>query len=255
MHVTESDLASLNDRFAGATPLELLRFAVDAFGPRLAILSSMQRAGTMLCHLADRDGLGLDVVFVDTGVLHEQTRQTRDELARTHRHLNVITAHPSLTFSEQTEREGLLYLSKEGQERCCDLRKSEPLRALRGRYDALASALRRGEGGARGSLRPFGLDPAMNALRVHPLHATTTEQLDAYMSEHAGDVVVNPLHAMGFPTIGCFTCTTPVRPDEPERAGRWRHLADVAYCGINPVDRDGEGLGVELAERYRAVLG
>jgi phosphoadenosine phosphosulfate reductase len=42
---------------------------------------------------------------------------------------------------------------------------------------------------------------------------------------------------MGFPTIGCYTCTTPVRPDEDARAGRWRHLADVAYCGINPTDR------------------
>lgn len=254
MRVTESELASLNERFARATPLEILRFAADVFGPRLAILSSMQRAGTVLCHLADRAGLGLDVVFVDTGVLHEQTLATRDELARTHRRLNVVTARPAHTFAEQTAREGLLYLSKEGQERCCDLRKSEPLHGLKGRYDALASALRRGEGGARGAVRPFGLDPEMNALRVHPLHATTADEIDAYLQAHA-DVVINPLHAMGFPTIGCFPCTTPVRPDESERAGRWRHLADVSYCGINPVDRGGDAPGVDLDDRYRPALG
>jgi phosphoadenosine phosphosulfate reductase len=60
---------------------------------------------------------------------------------------------------------------------------------------------------------------------------------------------------MGFPTIGCFPCTTPVLPDEPERAGRWRHLASVTYCGINPVDRseDDDG-GIDLDDRYRAAL-
>jgi phosphoadenosine phosphosulfate reductase len=66
---------------------------------------------------------------------------------------------------------------------------------------------------------------------------------------------VNPLHAMGFPTIGCFPCTTPVRPDEPERAGRWRHLAGAEYCGINPVDRGGREstAAVELDDRYASL--
>jgi phosphoadenosine phosphosulfate reductase len=60
---------------------------------------------------------------------------------------------------------------------------------------------------------------------------------------------------MGFSTIGCFPCTTPVRPDEPERAGRWRHLADVAYCGINPIDRGVAAASIELDDRYAAPLG
>jgi phosphoadenosine phosphosulfate reductase len=70
-------------------------------------------------------------------------------------------------------------------------------------------------------------------------------------------VVVNPLHALGFPTIGCFPCTTPVLPDEPERAGRWRHLAGVQYCGINPGDGEAAPEGVELTDpggRYAALL-
>jgi phosphoadenosine phosphosulfate reductase len=42
-----------------------------------------------------------------------------------------------------------------------------------------------------------------------------------------------------------------VRPDEPERAGRWRHLAGVDYCGINPTDRRSEGeTFIELDDRY-----
>jgi phosphoadenosine phosphosulfate reductase len=200
--------------------------------------------------MADRAGLDFDVVFVDTGVLHRETLETRDELARTHERLRVVTLSPAQSFAEQTRQEGLLYLTREGQERCCDLRKNAPLRAIRGKYDAFLSALRRSEGGARSKIGVFELDGEMGALRVHPLVNFAKPELDAYVAAHR-DVVQNPLHAMGFPTIGCFPCTTPVRPDEPERAGRWRHLAGVEYCGINPTDRAGKSEAfIEVDDRY-----
>jgi phosphoadenosine phosphosulfate reductase len=256
MRVTDRELGALNERFRAAEPIEILRFVGEVFGERAAILSSMQRADAALCHLAARAGWRADVIFVDTGVLHAETLATRDRLATLAGHdggLRVITLRPERTFAEQTRELGVLYLSKEGQERCCDLRKSAPLHALRGRYDALLTPLRRSEGGARASVLPFGLDPAMNALRVNPLAWLPAGGLEAYLEANP-DVIVNPLHAMGFPTIGCFPCTTPVLPDEPERAGRWRHLASVAYCGINPVDRRGEPEAVDLPDRYAALL-
>lgn len=254
MRVDRERLGRLNERLETLAPLEILAFAHATFGRRAAILSSMQRAGTVLCHMADRARLGLDVLFVDTGVLHAETLATRDRLAATHPHLCVRTLAPSRGFAEQTREEGLLYLSKEGQERCCELRKSEPLARVRGEYDALVLALRRGEGGARSRLRVVELDPVMGALRIHPFAAATNDAIDAYLAQHP-DVVVNPLHAMGFATIGCFPCTTPVRPDEPERAGRWRHLAGVEYCGINPTDRAGAtDVAIDLDDRYVSAL-
>ena len=252
MRIAKPELEALNARFRGASPIDLLRFAHETFGPRAAILSSMQRAGAAMCALAEREALSFDVLFVDTGVLHQETLRTRDDLARTHSHLRVRTLTPEKTFAEQTREEGLLYLSREGQERCCDLRKSAPLQSVKGQYDALIGALRKGEGGARATVEPFGLDPEMNALRIHPFATLTTESLDALLAELPG-VVLNPLHAMGFPTIGCFPCTTPVRPDEPERAGRWRHLAGVEYCGINPQDRGTRG-AITLDDRYSKAL-
>jgi phosphoadenosine phosphosulfate reductase len=67
-------------------------------------------------------------------------------------------------------------------------------------------------------------------------------------------MALNPLHAMGFPSIGCYTCTTPILPGEPERAGRWRHLAGVEYCGINPQDRGVVETSIELDDRYAPVF-
>ncbi len=254
MRLYRRDLEAVSRRLESRSPIEILTWAHATFGSRAAILSSMQRAGSVLCHMADRAGLGFDVLFVDTGVLHRETLETRDQVARSHRRLNLVTLSPERTFAEQTKDEGLLYVSREGQERCCDLRKSAPLRSVRGRYDALVSALRRGEGGARSRINVLDLDDELGALRVHPFVAFATADLDAYVAAHA-DVAINPLHAMGFPTIGCFPCPTPVRPDEPERAGRWRHLAGVEYCGINPTDR-GQGVeaSLEIDDRYARVF-
>jgi phosphoadenosine phosphosulfate reductase len=255
VRITRQALAPINARLQRSSPLEILRFAHATFGDRVAILCGMQRAGTALCHMADRAGLNFDVVFVDTGVMHQQTLDTRDELMRTHPRLRVITLTPTRTFAEQTREEGVLYLSRGGQERCCDMRKTAPLRTVAGRYDAFVSALRREEGGARAKINAVDLDQEMGALRVHPFVHLGPADLDQYLAEHA-DVVVNPLHSMGFLTIGCFPCTTPVRDDEPERAGRWRHLAGVDYCGINPTDRAGvDDAFVTLDDRYSAALG
>jgi phosphoadenosine phosphosulfate reductase len=259
MRINETALAALNVRFRDAEPRAIVDFVRESFGDRAAILCSMQRTGTALCHLTDQAGCRFDVVFVDTGVLHAETLATRDALAASRAAVGgrVITLHPARTFAEQTAAEGVLYLSKEGQERCCELRKKAPLLALRGRYDALLVPLRRAEGGARAGVQIFALDPVMNALRIHPFAALAPGGLEAYLAEHAGDdgVVMNPLHAMGFPSIGCFPCTTPVLPDEPERAGRWRHLAGVQYCGINPGDRGEDVAVIDLPDRYAALFG
>jgi phosphoadenosine phosphosulfate reductase len=255
MKIARRDLESITSRLEALAPTEILAWVHTTFGKRAAILSSMQRAGSVLCHMADRGGLPFDVVFVDTGVLHQETLRTRDALALSHARLSVVTLAPERTFEEQTAAEGLLYVSKEGQERCCDLRKNEPLRKVRGRYDVLVSALRRGEGGARSRIGVIEVDEDLAVLRVHPFVRFGKEELDAYIASHP-DVVVNPLHLMGFPTIGCFPCTTPVRPAEPERAGRWRHLAGVEYCGINPTDRArSEEPSIELDDRYAVPLG
>ena len=45
----------------------------------------------------------------------------------------------------------------------------------------------------------------------------------------------HPLVAKGYPSIGCRPCTSPVKPGEDERAGRWRGTEKVE-CGIHLVD-------------------
>jgi phosphoadenosine phosphosulfate reductase len=234
--LTQADLADLNGGMEGRSPEELLTWAKSIFGGRVAILSALQRAGCVVCHMASARGLNLDVLFVDTGVLFPETLATRDRVVRQYG-INVITLHPEASMEEQTEKLGVLYLTPDGQAQCCELRKTAPLLKLKGRYDALVGSLRRGDGEKRSKVPILAVDPKMNCLRVNVLANFSDQQLTDYIAHNS--VITNPLHKQGYATISCNRCTTPVLPEEPKRAGRWRHLGPWAmYCGINPTDLD-----------------
>jgi phosphoadenosine phosphosulfate reductase len=234
--LTQADLADLNQTFEERTPQELISWAKEIFGDRVASISAMQEAGAAVCHMIHTTGVDVPVIFVDTGVMFQETLDTRDRI-RDEYGLNVISLQPELTMVEQTEKYGVLYVTPEGQQQCCNMRKVEPLTAVSGQYDAFIGSLRRSEGGRRESCPILMVDIPTNTVRINPLAVMDDEALTAYLTEH--NVITNPLHKQGFTTIGCNRCTTPVLPNEPKRAGRWRHLGPWSvYCGINPTDRD-----------------
>ena len=232
--LTQADLADLNTTFEERTPQELIVWAKTVFGDRVAAISSMQKSGNVICHMLHGMEMDLKVLFVDTGVLFQETLDTRDRLMKEY-NLDVVTLHPRRTMAEQTAELGVLYLSVEGQQQCCEMRKNEPLYAVADRYDALIGSLRRSDGGKRSQCPILAVDVTMNCLRINPLVNFTDEQMADYIEQN--EVILNPLHEQGYSTIGCNRCTTPIMPGEPKRAGRWRHLGPWSvYCGINPTD-------------------
>ena len=245
--LSQVDLIDLNRRFEDRTPQELLAWCLETFGNRLAALSSMQKSGNVVCHMLSSAAPKTPVLFVDTGILFQETLDTRDRI-QTEYGLTIRTLTPEKTMAEQTAEKGVLYLSQEGQKECCDLRKSAPLDAVAPEYDAFISSLRRSDGGARGACPILSVDTRLNVVRINPLVNFTDEQLADYIKNNK--VITNPLHDQGYSTIGCNRCTTPVLPTEPRRAGRWRHLGPWSvYCGINPTDLDPErSPAVELSQ-------
>lgn len=236
--LSQADLVDLNRTFEERTPQELLQWAQEMFGDRLAALSSMQRAGSVICHMLKSVPVRMPVLFVDTGVLFEESLSTRDRIIEEYG-LEVRTLTPEQSMEQQTAELGVLYLSPEGQKQCCELRKSAPLDAVKDEFDALIGSLRRADGGQRGSCPILAVDPRLNVLRINPLVNFSDDEMDEYTGRD--DVIINPLHEQGYSTIGCNRCTTPVMPGEPKRAGRWRHLGPWSvYCGINPTDLDPE---------------
>ena len=66
--------------------------------------------------------------------------------------------------------------------------------------------------------------------KLHPLADWEEKRVWAYIQ--VNEIPYNPLHDVGFRSIGCIPCTRPIAPDEEERAGRWAG-SDKLECGIH----------------------
>jgi phosphoadenosine phosphosulfate reductase len=97
---------------------------------------------------------------------------------------------------------------------------------------AWVTGQRREQSVTRAELHEEEHDAARNITKFNPLTDWTEADVWAYLT--AFDVPVNPLHARGYPSIGCEPCTRAIRPGEDSRAGRWWwESRDTKECGLH----------------------
>jgi phosphoadenosine phosphosulfate reductase len=204
----------------------IIEWAAATFGERFCITSSMGDA--VLAHLASKVVPGIDVVFLDTGYHFAETMGTADAVKHT-LPVNLITITPRQTVAEQDAEYGA-ELYKRDPDLCCKLRKVEPLATSLDGYDAWATGLRRAETHNRVTAPVVGWDAKKKKVKVSPIARWTDEQVETYIAENG--VLVNPLVYDGYPSIGCWPCTSRVAPGEDPRSGRWAGQ-NKTECGIH----------------------
>ncbi|MFJ2946022.1 phosphoadenylyl-sulfate reductase [Streptomyces sp. NPDC087226] len=209
-----------------APALEILRWAVDTFGSRLCVTSSMEDA--VVAHLAARVAPGVDVVFLDTGYHFPETIGTRDAVDAV-LDVNLVTLLPRQTVAEQDAEYGP-ELHRRDPDRCCGLRKVQPLEEGLARYDAWVTGLRRFDSPERAGTPVVDWDAGRRKVKVSPIARWTREDVDTYIAEHG--VLVNPLLSDGYGSVGCAPCTRRLLPGEDARAGRWTGSAKTE-CGLH----------------------
>ncbi|MET8692392.1 phosphoadenylyl-sulfate reductase [Streptomyces bauhiniae] len=227
---TEDELRELAER-AGreleeAPALEVLRWAVDTFGEKFCVTSSMEDA--VVAHLASRVRPGVDVVFLDTGYHFPETIGTRDAVDAV-MEVNVVTLTPEKTVAEQDAEHGPR-LHDRDPDLCCALRKVRPLEAGLTGYQAWATGLRRDESPTRANTPVVGWDARRRKVKVSPIARWTQDDVDAYVAEHG--VLTNPLLMDGYASVGCAPCTRRVLEGEDARAGRWAGRGKTE-CGLH----------------------
>jgi phosphoadenylyl-sulfate reductase (thioredoxin) len=230
----EMDIIEAAGRLEGRPPSEVLRWATDRFAPRLTFATGFGAEGCVIVDLIARHRLPVDVFTLDTGLLFPETYTLWRRLEERYG-LTIRAVRPAQNVEQQAAAHGER-LWERAPDRCCNLRKIEPLReALRG-FDAWIAAIRRDQTGDRAAARPVEVDPRFGLVKVNPLVAWTSADVWSYIRAH--DVPVNALHARGYPSIGCWPCTSAVRPGEEARAGRWRGRGKTE-CGLHarPADQ------------------
>ena len=112
-------------------------------------------------------GLDVRIVELDTGLLFPETLQTRDRLVERYG-VAVETIHPRRTVDEQAEKFGDA-LWERHPDRCCAMRKVEPLERALAEADCWVSGIRR-EQSATARDDPQGRDrPGRGVVKVAPL--------------------------------------------------------------------------------------
>ncbi len=218
--------AKAADDLADAPAEDIIRWAVDAFGDRICITSSMTDA--VIVHLASAVRPGIDVIFLDTGYHFPETLGTRDAATAVYP-INLINVTPSRTVEEQDAELGPRLYGR-NPDLCCYLRKVVPLERALDPYDAWITGVRREETNSRSDTRAVEWDARREMVKVNPIVNWSQEQVDQYIAEQG--VLINPLVYEGYPSIGCATCTLPVAPGADPRSGRWAGSSKTE-CGLH----------------------
>jgi phosphoadenosine phosphosulfate reductase len=206
---------------------ELLRFIIDdLFAERIALVSSFGADSAALLHMVAQIDKSLPVLFLDTLHLFPETLAYRDEWVSRCGLTNVITIKPGEDQIAREDPEKFLWA--QNPDRCCAIRKVEPLQKALRPYDAWITGRKRFQSATRDALPLFEQDG--ERIKVNPLARWTAADIDAYFARH--ELPRHPLFAKGYLSIGCLPCTSPVRPGEEARAGRWRGKGK-SECGIH----------------------
>jgi phosphoadenosine phosphosulfate reductase len=215
------------DEKAGAAQEFLRQHLQGAAGA--CATSSFQAGGVVVLDLLRQIVPEIPVLFLDTGYHFRETLEYRDRMAERWG-LHVVNVLPRRTVEEQEGEFGPLYQT--APDRCCTLRKVDPLfEALEG-YRVWVTGLRRHQTKARADLQreeSFVLPSGHRLAKLNPLAEWTARDIWQYAEVH--EIPLLPLYERGYSSIGCAPCTSlPVDPDDP-RSGRWR--GQKLECGIH----------------------
>jgi phosphoadenosine phosphosulfate reductase len=194
------------------------------------VTSSFQVECVALVHMLIQRRPEIPVLFLETGYHFPETLAYRDRLTAEW-NLNLVNLSARQSVAEQEARFGILNQTE--PDRCCRLRKVEPLFEGLAKFDTWFTALRREQSPTRASLQieePFKLPDGKLLRKISPLADWTNRDVWAYLSRH--NIPALPLYDRGYTSIGCQPCTAvPVNPEDP-RSGRWQGK-DKLECGIH----------------------
>ncbi|WP_131194222.1 phosphoadenylyl-sulfate reductase [Lichenihabitans psoromatis] len=215
------------ERFVALDARAVLRLAIqDLYPGRIALVSSFGADSAVLLHMVSTIDTATPVIFVDTGHLFPETLAYRDELVALLGLTNVQAFSPTPEDLAAFDPETFLWSTNPDQ--CCEVRKVMPLgRAVDG-FDAWITGRKRFQSDTRAALPLFEAEGTRT--KINPLASWSATRILSYLDAH--DLPRHRLVAKNYLSIGCIPCTSPVKPGEDARAGRWRGKSKTE-CGIH----------------------
>jgi phosphoadenylyl-sulfate reductase (thioredoxin) len=225
MSAIRAELPALAAALEGRPPEEILAAVAPRFPGRIALACSFGAEDCVLVDVIARHRLSVEVFTLDTGFLFPETQVLWAALEARYG-VRIAAAPAELPAPDRTRPAPW----EEDPDACCHARKVVPLREKLATLGAWVTGIRRDQTPDRAAAKVVEWDERFGLVKVNPLAAWTA----ADVADHARrlDVPLNALHARGYLSIGCAPCTSPVRPGEDPRAGRWRGR-EKTECGLH----------------------
>ncbi|MDH2903442.1 MAG: phosphoadenylyl-sulfate reductase [Actinomycetota bacterium] len=211
----ELDVADAS--FAHSSPSEILTWTFGRFGADVAFACSFEDVA--LLHMIHEVAPDTEIVFLDTGGHFAQTTEFLERMERDW-HLNVTRTQPGPDAMSWPC----------GTERCCELRKVEPLSRAVAEKSAWITSVKRADAPTRATMKIVHWDDKFGLVKVNPLATWSDDDVAYYLSSR--ELPEHPLWAQGYASIGCAPVT--IKPLDPadRRSGRWAG-ADKEECGLH----------------------
>jgi len=226
---------SLSLKLTAADSLgERIGLIAPAIGGRIAFSTSLGIEDQAILHAIAESGAAIDIFTLDTGRLFPETIETLAE-SESKYGLKVRVLSPEAPDVEALVAcDGVMGFRRsiEARKACCNVRKVLPLnRALDG-ASGWITGLRREQSAGRADVPFAEWDSDHRLIKINPIADWPLERLEAYVASN--QIPLNPLHAKGFPSIGCQPCTRAILPGEDLRSGRWWWENDFGReCGLH----------------------
>lgn len=225
-------VAPINDlleRFGDLENEALLKAAVNEFDGKPCQLSAFNPEDVVITRWLMAIDSTIPVIFLDTEKHFPETLRYVEQLRKKLKIQNLVTLKPDTDLVKNIDADGKLWMTQVN--RCCWLRKVKPLETELDKqsYNILITG-RRIEQTPERTCMPAIEEDEQARIKINPMRNWSRIQRDSHMEEN--NLPHHPLYHLGYGSVSCAPCTTPVFFGENERDGRWRHTKLLA---------DGEG--------------
>src|SRR6202521_2774463 len=129
----KNKIAELHSTAESWSPQQVLAWAFETFGNRVAISSAFGAEGMALIDMASRVRKDFRLFTIDTEFLFPETYNLMDRIEENYG-IAIEKVYSVLSPEEQERTHGTALWTRD-PDRCCNLRKVEPLRRKLGEFD------------------------------------------------------------------------------------------------------------------------
>jgi len=213
---------------------QFLRGAVLDYG-RVIYATSLGSESLVLTDLIFQHAPEIDIFTVDTGRLPEATLELIERIER-HYGRRIRVVYPeSRAIQNYVADHGVngFYRGLSERQACCSIRKLEPFKQAIAGYGAWVTGVRQEQSSSRALTEASEFDARFGMQKLSPLLLWTSDEVWTYI--RARRLPYNPMHDVGYPSIGCAPCTRAIEPGQDPRAGRWWwESPESRECGLQP---------------------